>query len=183
MRTTCLVIVMAAAFVVQSTDAQQPRPPAQTAPEVQQTLRAVGLALGELRGPNFVDAISTIEFWANGTMNALGQAFKAGDPWPAFKVTSYHAWIDFKQPAMRVDLTRTNPDVPTKGGGGLPLAAPQRLGFVNMNYFNPQETTPDASTHNYTSTVSDKLTIGQLMALRFSGRLMMISTRGSRCWT
>src|SRR5256885_10323325 len=27
---------------------------------------------------------------------------------------------------MGVDLTRTNPDGPTKGGGGLPLAAPQR---------------------------------------------------------
>ena len=37
--------------------------------------------------------------------------------------------------------------------------APQRLGFVNMNYFNPQPTTPDAGTHNYTGTLSDKLTI------------------------
>src|ERR1039457_2025020 len=26
--------------------------------------------------------------------------------------------------------------------------APQRLAFVNMNFFNPQPTTPDASTHN-----------------------------------
>lgn len=38
--------------------------------------------------------------------------------------------------------------------------APQRLDFVNMNYFNPQLTTPDASTHNYTATVADRLTIG-----------------------
>jgi hypothetical protein len=37
--------------------------------------------------------------------------------------------------------------------------APQRLGYVNMNYFNPQPTTPDASTHNYTGTISDKYTI------------------------
>jgi hypothetical protein len=35
--------------------------------------------------------------------------------------------------------------------------APQRLEFVNMNYFNPQPTTPDAGTHNYTGTVSDHL--------------------------
>ena len=35
--------------------------------------------------------------------------------------------------------------------------APQRLEFVNMNYFNPRETTPDAGTHNYTATVSDHL--------------------------
>jgi hypothetical protein len=38
--------------------------------------------------------------------------------------------------------------------------APQRLGHVNLNYFNPIETTPDAGTHNYTGTLADKLTIG-----------------------
>jgi hypothetical protein len=38
--------------------------------------------------------------------------------------------------------------------------APQRLDFVNMDYFNPQPTTPQASTQNYTATVADKLTIG-----------------------
>jgi hypothetical protein len=55
--------------------------------------------------------------------------------------------------------------------------APQRLGFVNMNYFNPQPTTPDASTHNYTGTLSDKLTIlgglweNTLSATRFDARV------------
>jgi hypothetical protein len=38
--------------------------------------------------------------------------------------------------------------------------APQRLDFVNMDYFNPRPTTPDASTHNYTATVADRLTLG-----------------------
>jgi hypothetical protein len=38
--------------------------------------------------------------------------------------------------------------------------APQRLGHVNMNYFNPLETTPDASTHNYTATLGDRLALG-----------------------
>src|ERR1039457_2571245 len=38
--------------------------------------------------------------------------------------------------------------------------APQRLAFVNMNFFNPQPTTPDASTHNYTATLADRLSIG-----------------------
>jgi hypothetical protein len=37
--------------------------------------------------------------------------------------------------------------------------APQRLSFVNLNYFNPQETTPDASTHSYTGAVSDKWSV------------------------
>ena len=32
--------------------------------------------------------------------------------------------------------------------------------FVNMNFFNPQQTSPDAGTHNYTGTLADKLTIG-----------------------
>ncbi len=36
--------------------------------------------------------------------------------------------------------------------------APQRLEYVNMNYFNPQPTTPDAGTHNYTATVADHTT-------------------------
>ena len=37
--------------------------------------------------------------------------------------------------------------------------APRRLEYVNMDYFNPQPTTPDASTHNYTVTLSDKLSV------------------------
>ncbi len=38
--------------------------------------------------------------------------------------------------------------------------APQRLGNVNMDFFNPQSTAPDAATHNYTVTIADRLTIG-----------------------
>ena len=37
--------------------------------------------------------------------------------------------------------------------------APQRLQFVNLNYYNPQPTTPDANTSNYTATVSDKWSV------------------------
>ena len=48
-------------------------------------------------------------------------------------------------------------------------AAPQRLGHVNMDYFNPQPTTPDASTHSYTGTVADRLTLfGGLLETTFS---------------
>ena len=38
--------------------------------------------------------------------------------------------------------------------------APQRLDYVNMNYYNPRPTVPDASTHNYTVTLGDRLTFG-----------------------
>lgn len=37
--------------------------------------------------------------------------------------------------------------------------APQRLGYVNLDYFNPQSTVPDASTHNYTATFADRFTL------------------------
>jgi hypothetical protein len=47
--------------------------------------------------------------------------------------------------------------------------APQRLGHVNMDFYNPEPTTPDASTHNYTGTVTDRLTImGGLLESTFS---------------
>jgi Carboxypeptidase regulatory-like domain len=38
---------------------------------------------------------------------------------------------------------------------------PQRLTNVNMNYFNPEETSPYANTHNYTGTVAHRMTLGQ----------------------
>jgi hypothetical protein len=38
--------------------------------------------------------------------------------------------------------------------------APQRLDYVNMNFYNPQSTTPDAATHNYTTTLTDRFAFG-----------------------
>ena len=38
-------------------------------------------------------------------------------------------------------------------------AAPQRLEYVNLDYFDPQPTTPDARLHNYTATLSDHLSL------------------------
>jgi Carboxypeptidase regulatory-like domain/TonB-dependent Receptor Plug Domain len=47
--------------------------------------------------------------------------------------------------------------------------APQRLSYVNLDYFNPEPTSPDASTHNYTGTLADRLTIfGGLLETVFS---------------
>ena len=40
--------------------------------------------------------------------------------------------------------------------------APQRLGFVNIDYFNPQETSPDAATRNYTGTLADRFDLSTL---------------------
>ena len=41
--------------------------------------------------------------------------------------------------------------------------APQRMANVNMSFFNPRGTAPDAGTHNYTGTVGDKLTFGSAL--------------------
>jgi glyoxylase-like metal-dependent hydrolase (beta-lactamase superfamily II) len=81
------------------------------------TLAAASKALGD---------VTTLQYSGSGSNNAFGQAFKPGDPWPAFKVTSYTASVDYKAPAMRVVLERTNPDGVVRGGGGLPLLAPQK---------------------------------------------------------
>jgi hypothetical protein len=47
--------------------------------------------------------------------------------------------------------------------------APQHLGHVNMDYFNPEPTTPDASLRNITGTAIDRLTLfGGLLETTFS---------------
>ena len=48
--------------------------------------------------------------------------------------------------------------------------APQHMEYVNLDYFNPMPTTPDAATANYTATVSDRLTLwGGLLENTISG--------------
>ncbi len=55
--------------------------------------------------------------------------------------------------------------------------APQRLEYVNMNYFNPLVTSPNANTDNYTATLADRLTLwgglleNTISATRFDARV------------
>jgi hypothetical protein len=37
--------------------------------------------------------------------------------------------------------------------------APQKIDYADLDYFNPEPTTPDAATHNYTATLGDKWNI------------------------
>jgi glyoxylase-like metal-dependent hydrolase (beta-lactamase superfamily II) len=91
-----------------------------SAPAAPVTIDAVARALGAGR-------LTSLQFTATGSNNAFGQAWRADQPWPAFKIFSYTATFDFAVPAMRIDLHRTNPDTkPVRGGGGLPLLAPQQ---------------------------------------------------------
>jgi glyoxylase-like metal-dependent hydrolase (beta-lactamase superfamily II) len=70
--------------------------------------------------------VASIQYSGTGFNHAYGQAYAPGGPWPAFKVTTYAAIINYNTPAMRVELDRTNPDGEIRGGGGLPLLAPQK---------------------------------------------------------
>lgn len=57
-------------------------------------------------------------------------------------------------------------------------AAPQKLEFVNLDFFNPPATTPDSSTHNYTGTVADHLTVwGGLL-----DNVVSVTQFGARVW-
>jgi hypothetical protein len=52
---------------------------------------------------------------------------------------------------------------------GTAHVAPQRMSHVNMDYFNPESTTPDASIHSYTGTVIDRFTLhGGLLESTFA---------------
>ena len=128
-----LMIAAVAALAFQSAAAQSDKAAAGNTADVAKTIKAAADALGMPRtgGPGGgrlpeVDVINRVEFWGSGTTYAVGQAYKPDGPWPAFK-TEYHVALGYNPPAMRVEMTRTNPDGPVQGGGGLPLAAPQHL--------------------------------------------------------
>lgn len=159
MKMKMLVFAVLTAFAVQGLSAQDAAPkkdaakkkgnkPAaaaapSTGPDAKTTLVAAEDALGMRRGPQRVDAYTTLEYWATGTTNAIGQAYSPDKPWPAFKAT-VHASLSYAVPAMRIDITRTNPDGPIQGGGGLPLAAPQRQITVVSEKYAWNESVPGA---------------------------------------
>src|SRR6266853_5073427 len=120
MKRGIVAVLVAAALQTAQPHAQttNPAPPAPAAAPV--TLDAVSKAVGASKG------LTSLQFSAKGSNHAYGQAWRADLPWPAFKIFSYTATFDYATPAMRIDLQRTNPDTtPVRGGGGLPLLAPQ----------------------------------------------------------
>jgi hypothetical protein len=122
------------------------------AADVAKTLRAAADALGMVRWSDIgagnvrlpaVDVVTTVEFWGSGTTYGLGQAHKPSGPSPAFK-TEYHVALAYNPPAMRVEMTRTNPDGPIQGGGGLPPAVPQHSIQVVREKYAWNESEPGA---------------------------------------
>ena len=124
MRRCMLIVVATALLSAAAPHAQNAAGPA--AVDAATVLREVGIAHGMLRGLQYADATTTAQFQATGTQYIVGQAFKPGGPWPAAKLTKYNVWVNYAVPGIRIDLERTNPDGPVRGGGGLPFAAPQR---------------------------------------------------------
>jgi glyoxylase-like metal-dependent hydrolase (beta-lactamase superfamily II) len=116
-----VIVAVLAAAALQTAQPHAQTNPAPSAPAAAPvTLDAVAKALGASKG------LTEIQFSAKGSNNAYGQAWRADQPWPAFKIFNYTATVDYATPAMRIDLQRTNPDTtPVRGGGGLPLLAPQ----------------------------------------------------------
>lgn len=109
MRKIVLAIVVMVAVAALIGHAQNPKA----------TLDAATRAMG-------TPLLGNMQFTGVGSNYAIGQAFRPDLPWPSFKVTRYRADIDYIIPAVRLDVTRTNPDGAVRGGGGLPLQAPQR---------------------------------------------------------
>jgi len=89
--------------------------PSVRAQDAQAVIKTAEYALGMIRGPQRIDAINTLEYWGTGSTYAFGQAYHPGSAWPEFKVT-YHASVSYAVPAMRVDVTRSNPDGTIQGG-------------------------------------------------------------------
>src|SRR5262245_50254982 len=73
-------------------------PPA-AAQDAAAQIKAAEYALGMIRGPQRIDAINTMEYWATGHAEQ-----------PAVAVT-HHVSLSYFTPAMRVDVKRGNPEV------------------------------------------------------------------------
>src|SRR2546430_16810413 len=70
--------------------------------------------------------LNSIQFSGSGTNYAFGQAYTPGGPWPRFEVKTYTAAVDYRTPAMKVDMLRAQGEHPPKGGGAQPFATDQR---------------------------------------------------------
>ena len=73
------------------------RGPAREESETTKAIKKAADGLGMLRGVNRMDAINTMEFWANGTTTVNGQAAP----------TDVHVSLGYDPPGMRVEMTRT----------------------------------------------------------------------------
>jgi len=193
MRTNVLAVAAVVGLVVatpvliaqRGAGAPAPQPPASAdAQKVRAVLDAAADALGLLRGVQEQDSLSTLEIWGHGTQYAVGQAYKPDMPWPAFKVTMWHVSVGYDVPGMRVDVTRTNPDGVVQGGGGLPLAAPQRQIQVVNGKIAWNEQTPGMNGTPALAAATDRIMqlwispAGVVKAARAAGATTKVTVQG-----
>ena len=101
---SCVVMTLAGASLSVRTGMQaaQSAPALTETPELKTILFKASDAIGILRGLRQEDALTTLEFWARGTMTVDGRMYR---------VDSYRGSLRFHTvPAMRADLTRVGPD-------------------------------------------------------------------------
>jgi hypothetical protein len=113
------------------------------AQDAQAVIKKAEYALEMLRGPQRIDAVNTLEYWGTGVTFAFGPANHPGSDGPAVNV-SYHASLSYAVPAMRIDMTRSNPEGAPQAGGGSPAAASQRQIDVVSGKFAWNESVPGA---------------------------------------
>lgn len=156
------------------------------AQDVKATITAASAALGVLRGTERQDSLARVQFEGTGTMTAFGQAWRPDMPWPAFKVTLYKVGMSFREPtAMRVEIDRTNPVGRVQGGGGLPLAMPQKLIQVVADKYAWNEVQPGVNATPAQATYNDRLLQfwmltphGAIKAARLGGANTKAATEG-----
>ena len=98
--------------------------------EVDKTIKAAADALNMARWSGVgggrlpeVDVVNRMEIWGAGTSSVFGQANASGATRPSFK-TEYHVALGYNPPAMRVEITRSNPEGSAQTAGAS-RAAPQ----------------------------------------------------------
>lgn len=70
--------------------------------------------------------LDSIEFSGSGSQFAFGQAATPGGAWPRFEAKTYRVAVDYRTPAMRLEMVRAQAEHPPRGGGGQPFAGDQR---------------------------------------------------------
>jgi len=119
-------------------------------------------ALGVLRGLDQVDSVGRIEYQGTGTMTLRGQSYK---------LTDYHASINYAMQGMRVDLKREG-------------AAPQRVIQVVSGGFAWNETEPGMNATPMPAVVTERLIqlwstpMGALRAAALAGPNVQLTTEG-----
>ena len=70
--------------------------------------------------------LNSIQYSGTGSTFAFGQAPSPGARWPRFDAKTYSVAVDYRTPAMRLEIVRAQGEHPPLGGGGQPFAGDQR---------------------------------------------------------